>query len=160
MSWATAKAKMPAATSSSMMPVPAGGARGGGWAARFEDVEETRKRRGRGWRGPSRRAEDEGDELAGYLVDDNVAGVFAAGFAGYDGGGECRLMWRGPRLWLCRRLVRRGLGAGGGRRHTRGGWRRCCRRCRGRVLADLLQRRCRGPRPRGSSFRGVWRGMV
>ncbi len=30
---------------------------------------------------------DEGDELAGDLVDDDVAGVFAAGFAGDDGGG-------------------------------------------------------------------------
>ncbi len=31
---------------------------------------------------------DEGDELAGDLVDDDVAGVFAAGLAGDDGGGR------------------------------------------------------------------------
>ncbi len=30
---------------------------------------------------------DQGDELAGDLVDDDVAGVFAAGLAGDDGGG-------------------------------------------------------------------------
>ena len=30
---------------------------------------------------------DEGDELTGDLVDDDVAGIFAAGFAGDDGGG-------------------------------------------------------------------------
>ena len=37
--------------------------------------------------GPVGGAEDEGDELAGYFVDDYVAGVFAAGLAGYYGGG-------------------------------------------------------------------------
>ena len=37
--------------------------------------------------GPVGRAENEGGELAGDLVDDDVTGVFAAGFAGYDGCG-------------------------------------------------------------------------
>ncbi len=34
---------------------------------------------------PVGRADDERDELAGYLVDDDVAGVFSGGFAGDNG---------------------------------------------------------------------------
>src|ERR1700723_3078720 len=99
-----ARAKRPAATSSSMMPVPAGrrsswrmggglrmskrrksrragmgwGPAGGG-GGRLEDVEEAEEQEGEYGVRPVGRAEDEGDELAGNLVDDDVAGVFAAG---------------------------------------------------------------------------------
>ena len=87
MSAKTARAKRPAATSSSMMPVPSGRrfelADGPG----FEDVEEAEEEESEDGVRPVGGAEDEGDELAGYLVDDYVAGVFAAGFAGYYGGG-------------------------------------------------------------------------
>ncbi len=36
---------------------------------------------------PVGRDGDEGDELAGDFVNHDVGGVFAAGLAGYDGGG-------------------------------------------------------------------------
>ena len=53
----------------------------------LEDVEEAEEDEGEDGVWPVGGAEDEGDELAGYLVDDDVAWVFAGGFAGYDGGG-------------------------------------------------------------------------
>ena len=56
----------------------------GGW---LEDVEEAEEEEGEGGMLPVGGDGDEGDELAGYLVDDDVARVFAAGFAGDDGGG-------------------------------------------------------------------------
>ena len=56
----------------------------GGW---FEDVKEAEEEEREDGVCPVGRAEDEGDELAGYLVDDDLAGVFAAGLAGDDGGG-------------------------------------------------------------------------
>ena len=56
-----------------------------GWG--LEDIEEAEEEEGEGGVGPVGRDGYEGDELAGDLVDDDVAGVFAAGFAGYDGGG-------------------------------------------------------------------------
>ena len=78
---------MPAATSSSMMPAPSGRRSswriGGGLR-----MSKTRKSRSEsssvlpvGGNG------DERDELAGDFVDDDEAGVFAAGLAGDDGGG-------------------------------------------------------------------------
>ena len=45
---------------------------------RFEDVEEAEEEEGEGGVLPVGGDGDEGDELAGYLVDDDVAGVFAA----------------------------------------------------------------------------------
>ena len=101
---------------------------------RLEDVEEAEEEQGESGVAPVGGDGDEGDELAGDLVDDDVAGVFAAGFAGDDGGGgdadeggddcgdgcaDCQGEWA--------------LGGGCGRRRTRAGRRRCCRRCRGRV---------------------------
>ena len=56
----------------------------GGW---FEDVEEAEEEQRDGGVLPVGGDGDEGDELAGDLVDDDVAGVFAAGFVGYDRGG-------------------------------------------------------------------------
>ena len=50
----------------------------------IEETEEEEAEDGESWGGGEG---DEGDELAGYLVDDDVAGVFAAGFAGDDGSG-------------------------------------------------------------------------
>ena len=57
-----------------------------GWG--LEDVEEAEEEEGEGGVAPVGGDGDEGDELAGDLVDDDVAGVFAAGFAGYDRGGR------------------------------------------------------------------------
>lgn len=48
------------------------------------DVEKTEEQEGQQGVGPVGRDGDEGEDLAGYLVDDDVAGVFAAGLAGYD----------------------------------------------------------------------------
>ena len=53
----------------------------------LEDVEGAEEEEGEGGVAPVGGDGDEGDELAGDLVDDDVAGVFAAGFAGDDGGG-------------------------------------------------------------------------
>jgi len=53
----------------------------------FEDIEEAEEDEGEDGVGPVGGAEDQGEELAGYLVDDYEAGVFAAGFPGYYGGG-------------------------------------------------------------------------
>ena len=55
---------------------------------RFEDVEEAEEEEGEDGVAPVGGDGDEGDELPGDFVDDDVAGVFAARFAGYDGG--CR----------------------------------------------------------------------
>lgn len=52
----------------------------------LEDIEEAEEEEGQDGVGPVGGAEDKGDELARYLVDDDVAGIFATGFAGYDGG--------------------------------------------------------------------------
>jgi len=54
---------------------------------RLEDVEETEEDEGERGVLPVGGDGDEGDELAGYLVDDDVARVFAAGLAGDDGCG-------------------------------------------------------------------------
>ena len=57
----------------------------------LEDVEEAEEQEGDGGVLPVGVDGDEGDELAGDLVDDDEAGVFAGGFAGGDGGGGgCR----------------------------------------------------------------------
>ena len=53
---------------------------------------------------------NEGDELAGDFVDDYVAGVFAAGFAGYDGGGWDADEGDGEAAMLCRWLGREAMG--------------------------------------------------
>ena len=53
----------------------------------FEDVEEAEEQEGDDGVGPVGRAEDKGDELAGDLVDDDVAGIFKTGLAGDDGRG-------------------------------------------------------------------------
>ena len=73
--------------------------------------------------GPVGRAEDEGDELAGDLVDDDVAGVFAAGFAGDDGRGGDADQGRED---CCGEGVGAGDGLDGGSVlwRTRGPWRR------------------------------------
>src|ERR1700733_14835748 len=52
---------------------------------RFENVEQAEENEGEGGVLPVGGDCDEGDELAGDLVDDDVAGIFAARFAGYDG---------------------------------------------------------------------------
>ena len=51
------------------------------------DVEETEEEERQCCVGPFRRTQDEGEELAGYFVDDDEAWVFAGGLAGRDGGG-------------------------------------------------------------------------
>ena len=56
-----------------------------GW--RLEDVEETEEEEAEGEVFTVGRDGDEGDELAGDLVDDDVAGVFAVRLARDDGGG-------------------------------------------------------------------------
>ncbi len=69
------------------MPVPAGRRsswRTGGGLSDVEEAEEEEREEGVV---PVGGDGDEGDELAGDLVDDDVAGVFAAGLAGDDGGG-------------------------------------------------------------------------
>ena len=53
----------------------------------FEDVEETEEDEAEDGKCGRCGESDECEELAGYLVDDDVAWVFAGGFAGYDGGG-------------------------------------------------------------------------
>ncbi len=50
-----------------------------------EDAEENEIERGVA---PVGRGENQGEELAGYFVDDDETGVFARGFAGGDGGGR------------------------------------------------------------------------
>ena len=52
---------------------------------RFEDVEETEEKQAQCCVAPVGGDGDEGNELAGNLVDDNVAGVLAARLAGHDG---------------------------------------------------------------------------
>src|SRR5947208_16803384 len=56
-----------------------------GW--RLQDVEQAEEKEGEGSVGPVGRDCDECNKLAGDLIDDHVAGVFAAGFPGHDGGG-------------------------------------------------------------------------
>ena len=51
------------------------------------DVEEAEEEEVEGGVMPVGGGEDEGEELAGYFVDDYEAGVFAGGLAGGDGGG-------------------------------------------------------------------------
>ena len=51
------------------------------------DVEEAEEEQVERGVMPVGGGEDEGEELAGYLVDDDVTGIFAAGFAGDDSGG-------------------------------------------------------------------------
>ena len=53
----------------------------------FEDIEEAEEEEGEGGVAPVWGDGDEGDELSGDLVDDDVAGVFAPGLAGDDGSG-------------------------------------------------------------------------
>ena len=54
---------------------------------RLEDIEETEEEEGDGGVLPVRADGDEGDELAGDFIDDDVPGVFTAGLAGDDRGG-------------------------------------------------------------------------
>ncbi len=69
----------------------------------FEDVEEAEEEEGEGGVLPVGGDGDEGDELAGDLVDDDVAGVFAGGLAGDDGGGgDADRPWRAGRRWRWR----------------------------------------------------------
>lgn len=56
-----------------------------GWG--FEDVEGAEEEEGEQGVGPVGGDGDEGDELSGDFVDDDVAGVFAAGLVRDDGGG-------------------------------------------------------------------------
>ena len=81
------RAARPAATSSSMMPVPLGRASSLRMGQGLVMSKRRKRRRAeRAW-GQSGGHEDEGEELAGYFVDDDEAWVFAVGFAGGDGGG-------------------------------------------------------------------------
>ena len=54
---------------------------------RLGDVEEAEEEQGKQGVGPVGGEADEGDELAGDLVDDDVAGVFSERFAGDESGG-------------------------------------------------------------------------
>ena len=54
---------------------------------RLEDVEGAKEDERECGMLPVGRDGDQGDELAGDLVDDDMAGIFAAGFAGNDGSG-------------------------------------------------------------------------
>jgi len=54
---------------------------------RFEDVEGAEENQGDRGMLPVGGDRDQGDELAGDLVDDDMAGIFAARFARDDGGG-------------------------------------------------------------------------
>ena len=53
----------------------------------FEDVEQAEEKKSEDSVGPVRWADDQGNELAGYFVDNHLAGIFSAGIAGYDGRG-------------------------------------------------------------------------
>ncbi len=53
---------------------------------RLGDVEETKKDKAEEAVDPIGRAEEKGDPYAGDLVDDDELRIFAAGFAGNDGG--------------------------------------------------------------------------
>ena len=56
-----------------------------GWG--FDDVEESEEEQGERGMAPIGGDGDQGDELAGDLVDDDMAWVLTARFAGDDGGG-------------------------------------------------------------------------
>ncbi len=80
-------AKIPAATSSSTIPVPSGSF--SSWRTRrwLDDIERSKKYKTGEKSFPRERDGDEGDELSGDFVDDDELGIFAAGGARYTGGG-------------------------------------------------------------------------